>query len=278
MERFTSILRGVSRRTCLTTHFTEKMAMSDLSPEVLARIFLHLPYHSLLLVQEVSVQWNAVTKDPALSVQLFKKFTKEYVEPGCPTKRSGWGAYETDVDAIIDNDPKFSEFELTVPDHAPSKVRAAWLESRMKAEGAAKLLANPKWKPRPLPEKTRLHPAVDSVSYLVGNDLNTVCFYVGNDKQLELSDLAIANDFFSIPAVTKATISCGTFTAQVKNGMGIKVIDFFKAMVEESNVKVKRGHKTMTKGDLLGDHRFYEGVINIRRNGLDLVAEIARGS
>ncbi|KAJ7742862.1 hypothetical protein B0H16DRAFT_1019078 [Mycena metata] len=254
------------------------MGPSDLSPEVLARIFINLPYNSLLSVQAVCVQWKAVTKDPALSIQLFKKPSTEYVEPGCPdTKKRGWGSSELDLDKIMDSDPKFLKFKLTVPDYTPDKIRAAWSESGWKAERATKLLVNPKWTPRPPPAKTRLHPALNSVSYLIGNDLTDVCFFVG-DKQPQLSDLSIAADFLSIPAVTTATVSCGSLTVKVKNSKGIKLIDFFKAMAKESSVKVKRGRQTMTKGDLLGDHRFYEGLINVRRDGSELAAEIATGS
>jgi hypothetical protein len=49
----------------------------------LAKIFLQLSYKSLLRVLAVSVQWNAiVSKDPALSVQMFKRLSTVYVETG----------------------------------------------------------------------------------------------------------------------------------------------------------------------------------------------------
>lgn len=58
-------------------------SLNDFPPELLTRIFLQLSYKSLLSVLAVSVLWNAlVTEDPALSVQMFKKRSTVYAEPG----------------------------------------------------------------------------------------------------------------------------------------------------------------------------------------------------
>jgi hypothetical protein len=73
--------------TILEISLILRQGLNDFSPEVLTRIFLHLPYSSLLSVSAVSVQWKAiVAKDPSLSVQIFKKRTKVYVEPGAESR------------------------------------------------------------------------------------------------------------------------------------------------------------------------------------------------
>ncbi|KAF7307914.1 hypothetical protein MKEN_01152200 [Mycena kentingensis (nom. inval.)] len=47
--------------------------INEVPPELLARIFVHLPYTPLLKIQRVCKRWNAVVKeDPALSLLLFK--------------------------------------------------------------------------------------------------------------------------------------------------------------------------------------------------------------
>ncbi|KAJ7631376.1 hypothetical protein DFH06DRAFT_1224350 [Mycena polygramma] len=64
---------------------TSESSLSDFPPELLTRVFLQLPYHSLLSVEAVCVQWNAlVTQDPELSVKMFRKRSTVYVEPGFP--------------------------------------------------------------------------------------------------------------------------------------------------------------------------------------------------
>ncbi|KAJ7509759.1 hypothetical protein B0H11DRAFT_2184278 [Mycena galericulata] len=66
------------------------MGLSDFPLELLTKIFLHVSYKSLLSVMAVCVQWNAiVTDDPSLSVQMFRKLSKVYVEPGCHERMRG---------------------------------------------------------------------------------------------------------------------------------------------------------------------------------------------
>jgi hypothetical protein len=58
-------------------------SLEDFPPEILARIFLNLSYKSLLSVLVVCAQWHEiVTQDPALSVQMFRRASRVYVEPG----------------------------------------------------------------------------------------------------------------------------------------------------------------------------------------------------
>jgi len=61
----------------------QEMGLADFPPELLTKIFLNLSYKSLLCVLAVSAQWNIiVATDSALGVQMFKKVSKVYVEPG----------------------------------------------------------------------------------------------------------------------------------------------------------------------------------------------------
>ncbi|KAJ6461084.1 hypothetical protein C8R45DRAFT_538261 [Mycena sanguinolenta] len=54
----------------------------DIPTELIVKILCKLPYRSLLVVLGVSKRFNAIlTEDPELSVQLFKRLSKVYVEP-----------------------------------------------------------------------------------------------------------------------------------------------------------------------------------------------------
>ncbi|KAJ6574600.1 hypothetical protein B0H19DRAFT_1254287 [Mycena capillaripes] len=265
--------------TFTPTTIQESMAkgLIDFAPEVLTRIFLHLSYRSLLSALAVCVQWNAiVTKDPALSVQLFKKSSKVYVEPGCKAEsreRGIFDMFET-IFGSYDRDPEYLHFKRSMLHYSESILAAAWYKSVKNADQATALLTDPKWFP---PERIRLHPALPELSYMIGNGLEDVCFFVKED-QVELSQLKLANDFISIPAVPSASINVAAFHVTVKNSKGITLLDLFSAIAKESTTKIKRGKKTIMKGDLLGDHRFYEGFEMLRRSGHSLSAEVARGS
>ncbi|KAJ7464568.1 hypothetical protein FB451DRAFT_441302 [Mycena latifolia] len=210
------------------------MSLNEFSPELLGKIFLNLPYQSLLSVLAVSVQWNEiVVKDPALSVQMFKRLSKVYVEPGCcePANR---------------------------------RYRDETLEES---------------------EPIRLHPALPEISYIMGNDISSVRFYAA-DHDIRLVNLAIANDFISIPVVTMVKIELPDrpglahgFKIKVKNSKGVKLIDLFKGMEAESNREVMTAeYGVMTKADLLGDHLYYEGLSTVVRTGLGLSAQLWLGS
>ncbi|KAJ7656463.1 hypothetical protein DFH06DRAFT_1132391 [Mycena polygramma] len=220
----------------------------------------------------VSVQWNAiVAKDPALSVQMFKKHSKVYVEPGCvETKKSSWGANIADIiEENLHSDPKYMLFKLTMPQEDPHRIKSAWLQAKENVVAATALLADPKWKPRPAPAKIRR-------LVQIRRRTRQRAVLLQGDITFKLVDLAIANDFMSIPAVTTATLDVGPngFTVKVKNSKGITLIDFFRAIDKEANVKVKRGRHTVTKGEFLGAHSFYEGLSNLMRIGSGLSAAI----
>ncbi|KAJ6577689.1 hypothetical protein B0H19DRAFT_1229739 [Mycena capillaripes] len=64
----------------------DKIPLSEFSPELLGNFLLNLPYLSLLSAMRVCAQWNAIIqKDPAISVQMFKKPSMVYVEPASLT-------------------------------------------------------------------------------------------------------------------------------------------------------------------------------------------------
>jgi hypothetical protein len=68
----------------------------------------------------------------------------------------------------------------------------------------------------------------------MGRGLDSVEFYL-KDGTSKLVDLAIANDFISIPVVTTALIRINgaNFTVNVENSKGIKLIDLFSAIDKE---------------------------------------------
>ncbi|KAJ6534583.1 hypothetical protein DFH09DRAFT_1369714, partial [Mycena vulgaris] len=111
----------------------------------------------------------------------------------------------------------------------------------------------------------RLHPAVQVVSYMLGEDLQSVCFYIGQgDDPPELAKLAIANDFISIPAVTTLNIEITqNFNVVVKNNKGVRLVDVFTAMERESTRKIKTRRRMVERYELLGNHRFFEGFTNL---------------
>jgi hypothetical protein len=70
-------------------------SLKAFAPELLTRIFLQLSYKSILRVEAVCVEWKAiVSKHPELKVQMFKKLSKEFVEPGARSPCIGGYATE----------------------------------------------------------------------------------------------------------------------------------------------------------------------------------------
>ncbi|KAJ7699019.1 hypothetical protein B0H17DRAFT_1257991 [Mycena rosella] len=98
-------------------------------------------------------------------------------------------------------------------------------------------------------EPVRLHPALQmpSISYTIGSGLDGVFFESDVDEEPKLVNLAIANDFVSIPMVTtlkinheikipsgKSVPNCaGLLTFTVKNSEGVRVVDFFSQIEAE---------------------------------------------
>lgn len=131
-------------------------------------------------------------------------------------------------------------------------------------------------------EPVRLHPALNKTAYVMGHDLPGVCFNTGN----ALVDLALANDFVSIPVVTMVRIevpqrlaSPNGFKIKIINAKGVRMIDLFKGLVTESNREVlTKNWGLMTRAELLGDQLYYEGMSTVRRTGLGLSAQLYLGS
>jgi hypothetical protein len=112
----------------------------------------------------------------------------------------------------------------------------------------------------------------------MGNSLESVRFYTKGDHRL--CQLAIANDFISIPVVTMATLVFPEriwgpgFKIKVKNSKGVRLTDVFVALEKEfdyvyllwlylmsrdsrSNVPVyTQDYGIIKKGEALGDHRY----------------------
>ncbi|KAF7377909.1 F-box domain-containing protein [Mycena sanguinolenta] len=216
----------------------------DFPTELVVKILSNLPYRSLLVVLSVSKRFSAiVTEDPELSVQLFKKLSKVYVES-------------------VDDE----------------RIRGGIHSVTQKSE------------------PVRLHPAVPLVSYILGNKVERASFWIRNkDYRPHLVDLAIANDFVSIPVVTMMKIKVpdrsyipverqNSFNVVVKNPRGVRLIDFFRALAKESSVLLQGytvrdffGQKT-TRATLLGDHIYYEGIDEVTKEGLLLTGTIWLGS
>jgi hypothetical protein len=66
---------------------------------------------------------------------------------------------------------------------------------------------------------------------MLGENFESVSFYTGKNNEHKLCELAIANDFISIPMVTTAQlIITSHHIIKVKNAKGIKLKDVFVAM------------------------------------------------
>lgn len=66
---------------------------------------------------------------------------------------------------------------------------------------------------------------------MLGENFESVSFYAGKNNEHKLCELAIANDFISIPMVTTAQlIITSHHIIKVKNAKGIKLKDVFVAM------------------------------------------------
>ncbi|KAJ6461085.1 hypothetical protein C8R45DRAFT_1029139 [Mycena sanguinolenta] len=185
----------------------------DFPTELIAKILCNLPYRSLLAVLSVSRRFNAIlTEDPELSIQLFKKSSKVYVEPGDDERQNR-------RDSLME---KFSD-------------------------------------------PFRLHPALPVVSYVLGQSVEKAEFYIGDDDQVSLIDLPIANDFVSIPVVTTMDICVHAFDVVVTKPEGVRLGDFFRALAEESCVDLEDisvfgedFDEEPIRATLLGDHKYVD--------------------
>ncbi|KAJ7763589.1 hypothetical protein DFH07DRAFT_770770 [Mycena maculata] len=191
-------------------------------------IFLHLSHKALLSVLAVCFQWNTIIiKDPTLSIQMFKKSTKVYVEPGCHEQPDrGTADHLGMLLNSFNKDPKYLRFKLTVPQHSERSIAATWSRSHDNASVTTKLRSDPKWTP---PEAIRLHPAIPEVLYILGNGLEDMCVFIADNHTL-----TITNNLTSIPMVTTVALQVSqSFTITVKNSKGVMLLNLFSRMVKE---------------------------------------------
>jgi len=72
---------------------------------------------------------------------------------------------------------------------------------------------------------------------MLGNKLDEVEFYTDNDNNIKLQSLSIALHQFSIPSAQKIMVDAHDLIIHVKNDDGgVKVIDFFRELVEDSHI------------------------------------------
>ncbi|KAJ7181012.1 hypothetical protein C8R46DRAFT_1211298 [Mycena filopes] len=191
-----------------------KGAISEFPPELLSRIFLNLPYKSLLSLQAVC------------------KPSKVYVEPGLPEPYTG------------DYDPKS--------------------------------------------EPVRLHPAIQEATYTIGEDLSEVPIFLYDEGGVPLAEMAIANDFILIPAVTTIAINqddpetASHYHFKAENKDGVRLIDLFKGMDKAAHRKIGNavqywGQSPATSAELLVDHVYYMGLHDISRKALRISAALHPG-
>ncbi|KAJ7289204.1 hypothetical protein C8J57DRAFT_1276981 [Mycena rebaudengoi] len=132
------------------------------------------------------------------------------------------------------------------------------------------------------PDQVRLHPALSTVSFKLGNALSDAYFFLPDGRELLLSDSAVPNDFASIPMVTTFAIDIEenfeealSFKVEVENSAGVKVIDIFEELVTASKRKVDTERSMV---EALGDHTFYEGFTATSRTGKRLTTWLRLGS
>ncbi|KAJ7061029.1 hypothetical protein C8F01DRAFT_1253499 [Mycena amicta] len=135
-------------------------------------------------------------------------------------------------------------------------------------------------------EPVKIHPAIQQVAYQFGHELEAATI----DGGLRLMDLTIADDFFSIPATTMVKINIPNpptpeslirrvegLKTTVKNPKGVRVIDFFEALVRESrhdrDIKEvpahnKRAFENLNRGVWKLDQIYYENLYDVSRTGL----------
>ncbi|KAJ7181445.1 hypothetical protein C8R43DRAFT_969175 [Mycena crocata] len=111
-------------------------------------------------------------------------------------------------------------------------------------------------------EPIMLHPAVQSASYPLGDDADSVRFWTSNYEPT-LPELAIADDFMSIPMVKMVKViipqrcrSSRRLELKIQNPAGVKLIDFF-AGIESELAKPSRYSSPsgdLPKSEVLGEN------------------------
>nr|GAT52398.1 predicted protein [Mycena chlorophos] len=136
-------------------------------------------------------------------------------------------------------------------------------------------------------EPVRLHPALPIVDYVLMLPADSaVLWNKRTSTEIRLLDLAISNDFISIPVVTLLKIHVHdpsldtgymmpgedvSFNVVVKNPKGVRLGDFFRKLDAASNIKVD---DLFRRGMLFGDQVHYDGLHEMKRKGLSLTGRI----
>ncbi|KAJ7066324.1 hypothetical protein C8F01DRAFT_1122940 [Mycena amicta] len=208
--------------------------INEFPPELLSKIFIDLPYRSLLAVQRVSKKWNGVVEgDTDLGKLLFKKKTKVYLEPNT----------DDPYDSCLRQNAKESE-------------------------------------------PVRLHPVINKVSLFLHGTLDIADIDLRDYGALIHFD--VANDFASIPTVTKFYVQDVGGHAVNKNG--VRVRDIFAVIAEACREMVSpedcdyddfddsMQEELGALGDTFGTHGYYDGMVGVVRTGLKITAGLELGS
>ncbi|KAK7057868.1 hypothetical protein R3P38DRAFT_2843456 [Favolaschia claudopus] len=253
--------------------FSTRPCLDDLPPELLSRIFVCLPYMSLLNVLAVCTQWNRVVlEDPSLAVQTFKRGSHKFVPPADSDEIDSRYVAE-DVSYLCDlrrrwydRDQEFLNFKDRNLGSDEERVLAAWAQSNKNAEKARALLtdANSNVMPLPVPRSIRVRTqSCKKILYVIGEDLDGVGFsaYYA-EENVKLTKFKVAHDFVSIPTVTAARVNVEQiWDYEDSNERGVTVLDFFKGLMEESRKETAQ-ERADNKADLLCDHLFYDGCLS----------------
>ncbi|KAF9006018.1 hypothetical protein BDQ17DRAFT_1352581 [Cyathus striatus] len=231
--------------------------MNDFPVELLVKIFLELPYTSLLHVSGVCRLWNEVLlRDPILLRQLFR--------PICP--------HFTGREDLVWKDTYIAEPHPSVEVKLHPVLRKVSYRLGEDLYSAGFQIETP----------TEASPHFYSLSDLsVARDY--VSIPVVTDVSIEIAP--------HIPAVTYIPKSALSLKVNIRNPEGVRVIDIFTAIATESNLKcdllslmsggtfyqpIRTGRKMILakKAELLGSYRKYSNLSSAIINGRHLTAQM----
>ncbi|KAF7289798.1 hypothetical protein MIND_01354100 [Mycena indigotica] len=227
-------------------------ALLDVFPaELLVRVLSHLSYDDLLLVVPLVCRaWqHLVNTDPLLKIKTFKKASDIYVDIGLEPE---------DSDESLDEDEDENEEDKEVSDETK-------------------------------PEPVVLHPLLGIISYMVGEDIQSLRLYHNhwNCRLDELVSYPAANDLATIPAVHSIWMYLSDlpapldedFPVKVSNPSGVTVLDIFLAFEETAQQMVETADDgMMTVQDALRQFLFYSGFSDVKRRGRHLTTRIVMSS
>ncbi|KAJ7066246.1 hypothetical protein C8F01DRAFT_697068 [Mycena amicta] len=237
---FTSV-----RRFLLLTTMTSFFA--DFPPELLVKIFIHLPYFSLLRLLRVCKLWNTiVTDDPELGVLLFKRMSTSTVPVGLNNAKEPGEEYVT-----IDMSPASEPVEFHPCFHHATYSVGGNLSRVIFYEPLGILPTEGKH--------------VSLTDTKIADDFITI-------PVVTMLKLKIPGQF------SPDGLSIFSTTVKIKNAKGVRVMDLWKTLVEKFdysvNLNLPTGNVKMHRGGFLSDFDHYAGFAKVTRNGLALSAEL----